>query len=79
MCCRGGEGATGCACRRVLMFGVDLPHATPTGAWRMRGGAWSHTTWAGVVYPERCAYVRCTPTVLCSLSIDVEEQKEREF
>lgn len=74
MRCRRGEGATGCACRRVLMIGVVLPHATPTGAWRMWGCAWSHILgWRRIRRDVlTCGARRCL--VLCSHSVDVEEK-----
>lgn len=55
MRCRRGEGATGCACCRVLMFSVVLPHATPTRVRGACGAVRGVTSSAGVVSEEMCA------------------------
>lgn len=62
-----GEGATGCVCRYVLMFGVVLLHATSTGAWRVRGCAWTGIFgWYRIRrYALICGARRCL--VFCSL------------
>lgn len=75
MRCRRGEGATGCACCRVLMFSVVLPHMLHRLECMARAGLCVGSHLRLVSYPERCVHVRCTPMLGALLSVDVEEKK----